>query len=84
MGGWNRITQPYVLVVYRLSDATIIFLQLVLSNWANFQLQVSVAIENQLHKTVTKCYFSSSEIKTLTFKWSQIKQKNWKNLDNGL
>ncbi len=60
MGGWNHITQPYILVVYGLSDATVIFLQLVLGNWANLQLQVSVAIENQLHKTVAKCYFSSS------------------------
>jgi hypothetical protein len=41
-------------------DATVIFLQLVLGNWANFQLQVLVATENQLHKTVAKCYFSSS------------------------
>jgi hypothetical protein len=62
MGGWNRITQPYVLVVYGLSDATIIFLQLVLGNWANFQLQVSIATKNQLHKTIAKCYFSSSDI----------------------
>jgi hypothetical protein len=33
-------------------------MQLVLGNWANFQLQVSLAIENQLHKTVAK--FSNS------------------------
>jgi hypothetical protein len=46
MGGWNRITQPYVLVIYGLSDATAIFLQLVLGNWANFQLQMLVVIKN--------------------------------------
>ncbi len=57
MGGWNRITQPYVLVIYELLDATAIFLQLVLGNWANFQLQVSVAIENQLDKIVAKMVF---------------------------
>jgi hypothetical protein len=38
-------------------DATAIFLQLVLGNWANFQLQVSVAIENQLDKIVAKMVF---------------------------
>jgi hypothetical protein len=65
MGGWNCITQPYVLVIYGLSDATVIFLQLVLGNWANFQLQVSVATENQLQKTIAKWYFSSSVSKHL-------------------
>jgi hypothetical protein len=45
MGGWNHITQPYVLVIYGLSNATTIFLQLVSGNWVNFQLQVSVATE---------------------------------------
>jgi hypothetical protein len=60
MGGWNRITQPYILVIYGLSDATAILLQLVLGNWANFQLQVSHAIENQLHKTIAKWQISSS------------------------
>jgi hypothetical protein len=60
MGGWNRITQLYILVIYGLSDATTILLQLVLSNWANFQLQVSHATKNQLHKTVAKWQISSS------------------------
>jgi hypothetical protein len=36
-------------------------MQLVLGNWANFQLQVSLATENQLHKIVTKWQISSSE-----------------------
>jgi hypothetical protein len=35
-------------------------MQLVLGNWANFQLQVSLATENQLHKTVVKWQISSS------------------------
>ncbi len=36
-------------------------MQLVLGNWANFQLQVSLATENQLHKTVAKWQISSSD-----------------------
>jgi hypothetical protein len=48
MGGWNHITQLYILVIYGLSDATAILLQLVLGNWANLQLQV-------LHVTETSC-----------------------------
>jgi hypothetical protein len=60
MGGWNHIIQLYVFAIYGLLDATAIFLQLVLGNWANFQLQVSIAAENQLHKTIAKWYFSSS------------------------
>jgi hypothetical protein len=32
-------------------------MQLVLGNWANFQLHVSHATENQLHKTVAKWQF---------------------------
>jgi hypothetical protein len=43
-----------------LSDATAILLQLVLGNWANLQLQVLHATENQLHKTVAKWQISSS------------------------
>jgi hypothetical protein len=35
-------------------------MQLVLGNWANFQLQVSLATENQLHKTIVKWQISSS------------------------
>jgi len=35
-------------------------MQLVVRNWANFQLHVSYATENQLHKTVAKCQISSS------------------------
>jgi hypothetical protein len=35
-------------------------MQLVLRNWANLQLQVSHATENQLHKTVAKWQISSS------------------------
>jgi hypothetical protein len=38
-------------------------MQLVLGNWANFQLQVSLATENQLHKTVAKWQISSSDAK---------------------
>jgi hypothetical protein len=37
-------------------------MQLVLGNWANFQLHVSHATENQLHKTVAKCQISSSGV----------------------
>jgi hypothetical protein len=37
-------------------------MQLVLGNWANFQLQVSLATENQLHKTVAKWQISSSDL----------------------
>jgi hypothetical protein len=43
-------------------DATAILLQLVLGNWANFQLQVSHATENQLHKTIAKWQISSSAL----------------------
>jgi hypothetical protein len=43
-----------MLVIHGLSDATAILLQLVLDNWVNFQLQVSYATENQLHKTLAK------------------------------
>jgi hypothetical protein len=35
-------------------------MQLVLGNWANFQLQVLLATENQLHKTVAKWQIFSS------------------------
>jgi hypothetical protein len=35
-------------------------MQLVVRNWANFQLHVSHATGNQLHKTVAKCQISSS------------------------
>ncbi len=56
--------------MYELSDATAILLQLVLGNWANFQLQVSHATENQLHKTVAKWQISSSGIGLCTFMWS--------------
>jgi hypothetical protein len=35
-------------------------MQLILGNWANFQLQVSLATENQLHKIVAKWQISSS------------------------
>jgi hypothetical protein len=62
----ETVTQSYVLVIYKVSNATIIFLQLVLSNWVNFQLQVLVATKNQLHKTIAKCYFSSS-VKDLSY-----------------
>jgi len=37
-------------------------MELVLGNWANFQLHVLHATENQLHKTVAKCQISSSEM----------------------
>jgi hypothetical protein len=35
-------------------------MQLVIRNWANFQLHVSHVTGNQLHKTVAKCQISSS------------------------
>jgi hypothetical protein len=57
--------KPYNLTVYtyiiRLSHATANFMQLLVRNWANFQLHVSHATGNQLHKTVAKCQISSSE-----------------------
>jgi hypothetical protein len=57
--------KPYNPIVYtciiRLSHATANFMQLVVCNWANFQLHVSHATGNQLHKTVAKCQISSSE-----------------------
>jgi len=52
--------------IIRLSHATANFMQLVLSNWANFQLHVSHATENQLHKIVAKCQISSSAWTNLT------------------
>jgi hypothetical protein len=36
-------------------------MQLVLGNWANFQLHVSHATENQLHKTIAKWQISSND-----------------------
>jgi hypothetical protein len=36
-------------------------MQLVLGNWANFQLQMLLATENQLHKTIAKWKISSNE-----------------------
>jgi len=51
--------------IIRLSHATANFMQLVLGNWANFQLHVSHATENQLHKTVAKCQISSSETESM-------------------
>ncbi len=36
-------------------------MQLVLRNWANLQLQVLHATENQLHKTVAKWQISSND-----------------------
>ncbi len=42
-------------------DAIAILMQLILGNWVNFQLQVSLATENQLHKTVAKWQISNSD-----------------------
>jgi hypothetical protein len=60
--------KPYNPTVYtciiRLSHVTANFMQLVVRNWANFQLHVSHATGNQLHKTVAKCQISSSEENT--------------------
>ncbi len=59
--GWMKPYNPTVCTYrIRIVGCNYNFLQLVLGNWANFQFQMSVAIENQLHKIVTKCYFSSS------------------------
>jgi len=41
-------------------------MQLVIHNWANFQLHVSYATKNQLHKIVAKCQISSSGGHTLS------------------
>jgi len=59
------MTQPYILVIYGLLDAIAILMQFVLRNWANLQLQVSHATENQLHKTVAKWQISSSVMLSL-------------------
>ncbi len=53
--------------IIRLSHVTTNFMQLVLGNWANFQLHVSHATENQLHKTVAKCQISSSDLSHATW-----------------
>jgi len=45
-------------------------MQLVLCNYANLQLHVSHATENQLHVTVAKWKISSSDIKYEAFKES--------------
>jgi len=37
-------------------------MQLVIHNWVNFQLHVSHATGNQLHKTIAKCQISSSDL----------------------
>ncbi len=58
--------------IIRLSHATAIFMQLVVRNWANFQLHVSHATENQFHKTVAKCQISSSDV---AWTWNENAQE---------
>jgi hypothetical protein len=51
--GWMKPYNPTVCTcIIRLSHATANFMQLVVRNWANFQL----------HKTVAKCQISSNDI----------------------
>jgi len=60
--GWMKLYNPTICTCHIGNvGCNYYFLQLVLGNWANIQLQMSVATTNQLHKIVVKCYFSSSD-----------------------